>query len=61
MGLGDDADLRRWLAENGLDRGDLERLAWDEEQVQLIGQTAERELVAHLADHLRLSGRVTLA
>ena len=56
LGLGDEADQRRWLADNGLDHSDLERLARDEARLRLVDSLAERELVAHLEDHLRLSG-----
>jgi hypothetical protein len=56
LGLGNEAVRRRWLEDNGLDQTDLERLARDEARLRQVDTLAERELVVHLADHLRLSG-----
>lgn len=56
LGLAAAADVAEWLADNDLDRTDLERLTRDEDRLRLAGRIAEPEIVGHLADHLRLTG-----
>lgn len=55
-GLADPEDVTGWLADNGLDEGEFERLLRDEVRVRGVLESKEAEIASAVADVLRVRG-----
>lgn len=55
-GLFDPEDVTAWLADNGLDHGEFERLLRDEVRVRGVLEAKEAEITSAVADVVRLRG-----